>query len=227
MIETIATVDTAHETLMFLPGASGNTELWRPLSDRLVHFGAREFLGWPGFGPTPPQPGITSLTDLVQLVTHKVSSPVTLLAQSMGGVIAVMAALELPKLVRRLVLSVTSGGLDLASLGAVDWRPEFRKCNPDLPRWFEDYRTDLTSRLHELTAPVLLLWGDSDPISPIAVGEHLANLLPNAELLVVEGGTHSLVKERTDQITPHVQRHLSKHVIASTSQLAVGSDKGR
>ena len=209
MIETTATVHPAHETLMFLPGASGNTELWRPLSDRLHHFGARQFLGWPGFGPTPPQPGITSLTDLVQLVTHNITSPVTLLAQSMGGVIAVIAALELPKLVRRLVLSATSGGLDLASLGAVDWRPEFRRCNPDLPRWFEDYRTDLTSRLHELTAPVLLLWGDSDPISPLAVGEHLANLLPNAELFVVEGGTHNLIEERAEQIAPQVQHHLS------------------
>lgn len=65
------------------PLLSGNPELWRPLSDRLDHFGARRFLGWPGFGPTPPQPGITRLTDLVQLAIQGISSPVTLLAQSM------------------------------------------------------------------------------------------------------------------------------------------------
>lgn len=206
------------EKLLFLPGASGNTAVWRPLSDRLDHGGARQFLGWPGFGPTPPQPGITKLSDLVQLLKREISSPVTLLAQSMGGVIAVMAALELPRLVRRLVLSVTSGGLDLASLGAFDWRPQYRKENPDWPRWFEDDRTDLTSRLHELTAPVLLLWGDSDPISPVAVGERLASLLPNAELLVVEGGTHYLVEERAEQVAPYVQRHLAKDLAPSTGQ---------
>jgi pimeloyl-ACP methyl ester carboxylesterase len=136
----------------------------------------------------------------------------------MGGVIAVMAALERPNLVRRLVLSVTSGGVDLAAHGAVDWRPGFRKDNPAFPRWFEDDRTDLTSRLHELTVPVLLLWGDSDPISPVAVGERLAQLLSNAELLVIEGGTHNLVEERAAQIAPHVQRHLSKPNHAGTGQ---------
>lgn len=44
-----------------------------------------------------------------------------------------MATLELPNLVRRLVLSVTCGGLDLAAHGAVDWRSWFRKDDPALP----------------------------------------------------------------------------------------------
>ena len=33
------------ETLLFLPGASGDTRLWQPLSDRLQHPGRRRFLG--------------------------------------------------------------------------------------------------------------------------------------------------------------------------------------
>ena len=70
-----------------------------------------------------------------------------------------------------------------SGLGAQDWRRDFASANPNVPRWFLDDRTDLTTRLGELQMPVLLLWGDADPISPIRVGQHLAELLPCAELL--------------------------------------------
>ena len=168
------------------------------------------FFGWPGFGPTPSDPSIRCLDDLVELVTRRVARPVTLMAQSMGGIIAIRAALERPQWVRRLVLSVTSGGLDLAALGAVNWRPQFRRDNPALPRWFEDDWSDLTDRLPQISVPVLLLWGDSDPISPVPVGERLAALLPNAKLVVVRGGKHDLVERDVDAILGHVQQHLQR-----------------
>jgi pimeloyl-ACP methyl ester carboxylesterase len=110
--------------------------------------------------------------------------------------------------VRRLVLSVTSGGIDVAAVGGIDWRPAFRARNQALPSWFEDDRSDLSARLREVEAPVLLLWGDADPISPVAVGRRLAELLPDAELVVLEGGTHDLVRERADEVVPHIERHL-------------------
>jgi len=90
---------------------------------------------------------VTGIADLVARVVREITGPVDLLAQSMGGVIAVRAALEKPDLVRHLVLSVTSGGIDMASLGAQDWRPTFRARNPELPDWFVDEREDLSERL--------------------------------------------------------------------------------
>jgi alpha-beta hydrolase superfamily lysophospholipase len=142
------------ESLIFLPGASGNVQFWEPVG-------------------------------------------------------AVRAALEKPELVRHLVLSVTSGGIDVATLGAADWRPEFRENNPGLPRWFADERADLTERLREIAIPVLLLWGDADPISPVAVGRRLEKLFPRAELVTFEGGTHDLVRERADEVAPYIDRHLA------------------
>jgi pimeloyl-ACP methyl ester carboxylesterase len=127
----------------------------------------------------------------------------------MGGVIAVRAALERPALVRHLVLSVTSGGVDMAALGAADWRREHQQRNPTAPRWFVDEREDLTKRLPEVEIPVLLLWGDADPISPVAVGRRLAELFPRADLVVVPGGTHDLVLERAAEIAPRVEAHLA------------------
>jgi pimeloyl-ACP methyl ester carboxylesterase len=201
--------DSLAEKLIFLPGASGNTGFWRPVSDRLRHPGEREFFAWPGFGGAPLEPDVTCIDDLVSRVSASITGPVDLLAQSMGGIVAIWAALQKPALVRHMVLSVTSGGLDVAALGAADWRPAFRELNPTVPTWFLEEREDLAGRLGGLCCPVLLLWGDADPISPVAVGRRLAELLPRAELVVVEQGTHDLVQERADEILPYIERHLA------------------
>jgi len=197
------------ETLLFLPGASGNVQFWRPVSTKLRHPGARRFVAWPGLGGVPPEPDIRGIDELVARVTRDITCPVALLAQSMGGVIAVRAALEKPSFVRHLVLSVTSGGIDMASLGAEDWRPGYRERHHGLPSWFTEERRDFTERLREIRIPVLLLWGDADPISPVAVGRRLAALLPRAELVIFSGGTHDLVLERADEVAPHIDRHLA------------------
>lgn len=193
---------------MFLPGAGGNAALWRPVAEGLSHCGPRRFFGWPGSGGTPPDPSVRGLGDLVERVLAELTRPTVLFAQSMGGLIALRAALARPTLVRALVLSVTSGGLDVRALGAVDWRTDFARENPDAPRWFLDANDDMSSQLPSVEAPTLLLWGDVDPISPVAVGRRLAELLPNATLRVVSGGTHDLAAERANDILPHIEQHL-------------------
>jgi pimeloyl-ACP methyl ester carboxylesterase len=107
----------AADTLLFLPGASGNTAFWRPVAERLRHPGKRAFVAWPGFGGVPSEPDVNGVADLVDRLLGSISGPVDLLAQSMGGVIAIRAALERPDLVRHLVLAVTSGGLDVSCPG--------------------------------------------------------------------------------------------------------------
>ena len=153
---------------------------------------------------------MTGIADLVERVVKEITGPTVLFAQSMGGLIALRAALERPEEIRTLVLSVTSGGIDVGALGAVDWRPQFEQQNPNAPRWFLDAKDDVSPDLQKISAPVLLLWGDSDPISPVAVGRRLAQMLPQAELIVVAGGTHDLVSERADEVLPHIERHLSR-----------------
>lgn len=150
------------------------------------------------------------LDDLVQRVVSEITEPVVLFAQSMGGIIALRAALAVPKFVRALVLSVTSGGIDVRGLGAVDWRPEFARLNPQLPGWFLEARDDMTSQLHQVGAPALLLWGDADEISPTAVGQRLNELLPQSTLVILAGGTHDLARERASEVARHVDEHLAR-----------------
>lgn len=200
---------TNPESLLFLPGAAGNRAMWRPIADQLSHPGPREFFGWPGFHGLPQDPSVHGIYDLAARVTEKITSGAFLFAQSMGGVVALHATLARPELVRGLVLAVTSGGIDVAALGGTDWRPAFRAANPTLPSWFLDAREDLTPRLSEIRVPVLLLFGDADPISPVRVGERLAELLPNAELVVLAGGTHDLIVERAAEARLHIEHYLS------------------
>jgi poly(3-hydroxyoctanoate) depolymerase len=180
------------ERVLFLPGAGGDPTFWQPV-DRALDFEAeRTMFGWPGFGAVPADPAVRGIDDLVARVVERIDRPVAIVAQSMGGVVAVRAALERPCAVARLVLCATSGGIDVAALGASDWRGDWRRAMPDLPTWFVDDRSDLSDRLGGLRMPVLLVWGDRDPISPLAVGERLRTLLPDARLTVIEGGAHDL-----------------------------------
>lgn len=196
--------------LFFLPGAGADPGFWRPLGDRLALASDKVYFGWPGLGHQPPDPGVSKLDDLVALVEAELDErAVDLLAQSMGGLIAMLVALRHPRKVRRLVLSVTSAGVKMARLGAADWRESYYREYPEAAPWLRDIDADLSGELARITQPVLLLWGDSDPISPVSVGEYLRARFPNARLHLVKGGGHDLVEARTEEVAPIIERHLA------------------
>ncbi len=198
------------DKILFLPGASGNTQFWQPVAQGLLHPAEKIHMGWPGFSETPPRPDVRGLADLARLVQAEIDAPTALVAQSMGGVVAVLAALQNPQQITHLVLTATSGGVDMARLGASDWRTEFARNNPNLPDWFGSWQTDLSDRLATLAMPTLLLWGDADPISPVAAGEYLASLLPKAQLHVFAGGDHGFANSMAADVAPLIERHLAR-----------------
>ena len=203
-----------HRRVLFLPGASGAGAFWAPVAGLLPDAWKTVCLDWPGLGEVPPDPRVRGFDGLVDLVLDRVAegeggAPVDLVAQSMGGVVAVQVALRRPEVVRRLVLVATSGGIDLAPFGVEDWRPNYRRAYPSAAPWITDTRIDVGARLGTLAALTLLIWGDADSISPPAVGEHLAMLLPRARLVVVPGGDHMLARDRAAEVTPHIAAHLA------------------
>ncbi len=200
---------TTPSKLIFLPGASGNTAFWQPLANRMTTRTEKIILPYPGFGQEPAVSDVTGIDDLVRMVVSHIDQPTALIAQSMGGVLAVRAALEKPDLITHLVLAVTSGGIDTEGLGTKDWRAEFVESNPSLPVWFVSFKSDLTREISSITQPVLLLWGDADPISPVAIGQRLLELLPDARLHVTPGGNHDLAREHAHELAPLVDAHLA------------------
>jgi len=195
------------ERLLFLPGAGGNPTFWKPLVNLIKQPGDPVLLAWLGAGSNVRRDDIHSLDDLYRLVVDCIDRPVDLVAQSMGGVLALRAALDFPDKVRHLVLTATSGGLDMTRFGAADWRPAWRKERPS-ESWWADDKSNFEDRLVEINAPTLLLFGDADPISPVAVGQHLASGLRCSDLVIIKGGDHGFARDRAEEIAPHVQRHL-------------------
>ncbi|GGR06526.1 alpha/beta fold hydrolase [Deinococcus ruber] len=190
---------------LFLPGAGGSATFWKPVADRtrLEHV----LLAWPGLGNEPAHSDVRGLDDLVLMVLRHMTQPVNIVAQSMGGLVALRAALAAPTMVRRLVLAATSGGVPVADLGGSAWQSEYYRTYPDAAPWIGTITEDLSSQLRFVAAPTLLLWGDHDPISPVAVGERLHTLLPRAALRVIPGADHDLAQQHAELVASLIVQH--------------------
>jgi pimeloyl-ACP methyl ester carboxylesterase len=194
--------------VVYLPGAGGRSSFWRPVADRLSYRLAPIVLGYPGFGDVPPMPTLRSTHDLYESLLQVLPAQFDLVAQSMGGVLALRIAIEHPERVRRLVIAALSGGVAMQSLGAVDWRGNFNADPPSAPTWFIEDRTDVSDRLGLVRAPTLLLFGSDDPIAPAAVGAFVQARIPNAALYVVDG-SHAFAHEQPEKIAALISSHLT------------------
>ena len=99
-----------------------------PAANLLMYTAEKVFMQWPGFGSIPPDSEVNSMDDLVDLVVAEIDQPVAIIAQSMGCIMAIRAALEELKLITHLVLAVTSGGMDLEPLRCVELASAFVCC---------------------------------------------------------------------------------------------------
>jgi len=61
------------------------------------------------------------------------------------------------------------------------------------------YNRSLVNRLHRISAPALILWGEKDNMVPRVHGETYARLIPNAvELKLIPGAGHSVIVEQPE-----------------------------
>jgi pimeloyl-ACP methyl ester carboxylesterase len=192
---------------LFLPGAGASALFWKPVADRLGRKGV--LLSWPGLGNEPPRSDVRGIDDLVSMVLDHIDEPINIVAQSMGGLVAIKTALAVPDKVKRLVLTATSGGIPVASHGGSDWRQEYFAAYPSAARWIADNTENLSGQIPSIKAPTLLLWGDNDPISPVSVGQQLLALLPDARLKIIKGGDHDLAQTHAEEVAGAIEQHLA------------------
>ena len=196
------------QTIAFLPGASGRGDFWEPVGRCLTGY-EQIYFDWPGFGDVPAEPYVHSYVDLSSIVIERLQHktvPSIVVAQSMGGVVAVDVATRRPDLVSHLVLGATSGGIDVAALGAIDWRPGSRSAHPTNPSWMWDEPPDQSVSLTNLKVPTLLVWASDDSISPHAVGLRLAELIPDSRLLVFAGDDHWVARINAEAVACEIDR---------------------
>jgi pimeloyl-ACP methyl ester carboxylesterase len=58
--------------------------------------------------------------------------------------------------------------------------------------------------------PVLLICGDQDLLTPLSHSREIAGVLPEAELVIVEGAGHVALLEQPDVVNRHIDRFLKK-----------------
>ncbi|WP_269913335.1 alpha/beta fold hydrolase [Acinetobacter sp. HY1485] len=190
---------------LFFPGASGNTQFWHPLIQNLNLNAPHRIIAYPSFHGCADHPDVQNFQDLTNYVLDQVTQECGIIAQSMGGIFAVLAALKKPHLVKKLVLVATSGGIDLTPFDVADWRADYHHQNY-VPDWFSTAQIHLD--ITQIQCPTLLLWGSADTISPISVGQYLQRTIPNAQLHVIDNGDHQFACSQASVVAPFVQSFL-------------------
>lgn len=198
--------------LIFLAGASGNTQFWNPLIEQLPNNYTKQVIAYPGFHGAAAHPDIHSFDDLSNYVVAQIQQPSILIAQSMGGIFAIAATLQKTDLIKGLVLIATSGGINLERFKVQDWRQLYRQEYLESPDWFVTTRVDYEEFLSTIEIETLLIWGDQDPVSPIEVGQYLNQILKKSKLYIVEGGDHGLAKQDADEVAIQINAYLKESV---------------
>jgi len=197
--------------LVFLPGASGSRDFWQPLLAHLKTDQSTKILAYPGFDGVEPDSTIQNLHDLQEFITEQIGDDSILVAQSMGGVLAVAIALHHPQKVKGLVLLATSGGLNLQSFHCADWRTDYHEHFKTAPDWFVQDQTEFSRiQLESLDIPILLIWGDHDPLSTVQLGQYLAGIFKNAKLHIIQGGDHFFANSHANQVAMLIQDYLEQ-----------------
>ncbi len=68
----------------------------------------------------------------------------------------------------------------------------------------------LDDQLHRLKVPTLLIWGDSDPVSPLSVAENYRRLIPGARLEIIPQCGHIPALEKPQELVQHVLQFLAE-----------------
>lgn len=194
--------------LVFLAGASGNTQFWHPLIEQLPETYTKQVIAYPSFHGVAAHPDIHSFDDLSNYVVAQIQQPSILIAQSMGGIFAIKAALEKNSLIKGLILIATSGGVNLDQFQVQDWREFYQQEYIEYPDWFVTTKVDYEAFLPNINVETLLIWGDQDPISPVEVGKYLNHLIEKSDLYIVEGGDHQLAEKCANEVALQINKFL-------------------
>jgi len=114
-------------------------------------------------------------------------------------------------------IALLSGEVDAKSVRAEDLLPYMKHMvDIDLSMFLRMLRSagehSAADLLASVDVPVLVIAGDKDAFTPPKEAEEMAAALPNAELVMVSGGTHVVPIERAELVRERVEKFLRERV---------------
>lgn len=196
--------------IVLIHGLGGSSEWFRNNIEVLAESHSVAAVDLVGFGRTHARRPLV-FEEIAALLARWIESsfdgPVHLAGNSMGGHIAIHVAAKRPDLVRSLIL-IDSTGIPFAfdprthfeygafprrglAFARVLVRDAFRAGPTTLALAFARLlRDDARPLLRVLSMPVLLLWGENDPLVPVPYAEQMQELIPDARLVILQHAGH-------------------------------------
>lgn len=228
------------DPVLALNGWCSTWEAWAPTFEflsttrRCVSYDTR------GSGGSPCRPDDIAIEQLVEdvirvLDAHRIDRCV-LAGESLGGFVALLAALRAPERFSHLVLvaaapfvtpEVVGGWVEGARVdfsGTVDRfvvdclnEPESERLHPWGRQLFLGADPECAARLFEccygvslelasVETPTTVLHGDRDLIVPLAAGKHLSNAIPGATFTALSGAGHGPTVTRPQEVAAAIPR---------------------
>jgi pimeloyl-ACP methyl ester carboxylesterase len=86
----------------------------------------------------------------------------------------------------------------VAEVGARVQLNDFRCCD----------KLDIIDRVHQITAPTLVICGTDDEMTPVKFSQYLANKIAGARLAIFEGGSHFVFMEKPEEVNRAIEEFL-------------------
>jgi pimeloyl-ACP methyl ester carboxylesterase len=212
-----------------LHGLSGSSQWWSRNVDALAERHLVAAIDQAGFGRSRRGAMSLSFHESAALLARWIETfgePVHLVGHSMGGQLAVRIAAERPDLVRSLVLVSAAGmpfhldprphvrSLPKPPYGGVSIArvlvPDFLRAGPTSVAIASArvLRDDVRALLRRLRIPVLLVWGENDPLVPLVYGEAMLREIEGARLEVIPRAAHVPMWDTPDEFNRIVLQFL-------------------
>jgi pimeloyl-ACP methyl ester carboxylesterase len=227
------TLKASRRTLLFLHGAGGSHHTFRDQWAGLKGTARLVIPDLPGHAGSSGSPfeSVPASADWVRDFAKQMGLSKFLLAgHSMGGAIAIQAALNKVPGIEALVLMGTGARLKISPVILEGIGTRYREFAPELVEWMispeaspdlrddvlrdvlstrpetylADFRAcngfDVMDRLGEIRVPTLVVNGDADRLTPLKYGEYLATNIPGAVLKILHGTGHLPMLERASEL---------------------------
>ena len=196
---------SAKQDFIVLHGWGSNKEIMEGAFARTLPHFRHIYIDLPGFGKSPCETPLTTqdYAQIISLFLKDVKSRKTIVAgHSFGGKVATLldpqllvllssAGIPVPKPLSVRIKIALFKSLKKAGLGSMRHLFAAKDAADMSEAMYETFKNvvneDFTDIFRTREKPALLFWGKDDTATPLWTGEKIASLMPNSQLIALEG----------------------------------------